>query len=69
MAILRVYKKQNNFVILDKTCLHDEKLSWAAKGLHAYLISMPDDWSVRVSHLVYQATNGRDSVKGVLAEL
>ena len=69
MTILRVRKKQNNFVILDKTCLTDEKLSWGAKGLHAFLISMPDDWSVRVSHLQQQATNGRDSVRGLLAEL
>lgn len=69
MAILRIHKKQNNFVILDKTCLLDEKLSWGAKGLHAFLISMPDDWSVRVSHLQQQATNGRDAVRGFLTEL
>ncbi len=69
MTILRVHKKQNNFVILDKTCLTDEKLSWGAKGLHAFLISMPDDWSVQVSHLQKCSTNGRDAVRGFLSEL
>jgi DNA-binding transcriptional ArsR family regulator len=69
MTILRVHKKQNNFVILDKTCLHDVNLSWGAKGLHAYLISMPDNWSVRVSHLQQQAINGRDVVRRHLSEL
>lgn len=69
MAILRIHKKQNNFVILDKTCLSDEKLSWGAKGLHAFLISLPDDWQVRVSDLQKRSTNGRDAVRGFLNEL
>jgi hypothetical protein len=69
MAVLRIHKKQQNFVILDKTCLNDEFLSWGAKGLHAYLISLPDNWKVRVSDLKERATNGRDAVRGLLFEL
>ncbi|HDV5785720.1 TPA: replication protein [Legionella pneumophila] len=69
MAVLRIHKKQQNFVILDKTCLNDESLSWGAKGLHAYLISLPDNWKVRVSDLKDRARNGRDAVRGLLNEL
>lgn len=69
MAVLRIHKKQQNFVILDKTCLNDQSLSWGAKGLHAYLMSLPDDWKVRVSDLRERATNGRDAVRGLLCEL
>ncbi|STX55699.1 Uncharacterised protein [Legionella beliardensis] len=69
MAVLRIHKKQQNFVILDKTCLQDNHLSWGAKGLHAYLMSLPDDWRVRVDDLQTRATNGRDSVRSLLAEL
>ncbi|HAT7923594.1 TPA: replication protein [Legionella pneumophila] len=69
MAVLRIHKKQQNFVILDKTCLNDDSLSWGAKGLHAYLMSLPDDWKVRVSDLRERATNGRDAVRGFLGEL
>ncbi|HCE6135909.1 TPA: replication protein [Legionella pneumophila] len=69
MAVLRIHKKQHNFVILDKTCLHDKSLSWGAKGLHAYLISLPDNWKVRVSDLKERARNGRDAVRGLLSEL
>ncbi|MGC1183155.1 replication protein [Legionella sp.] len=69
MAVLRIHKKQRNFVILDKTCLYDESLSWGAKGLHAYLMSLPDDWKVRVSDLKERARNGRDAVRGLLSEL
>ncbi|HAU1718454.1 TPA: replication protein [Legionella pneumophila] len=69
MAVLRIHKKQQNFVILDKTCLNDHTLSWGAKGLHAYLISLPDDWRVQVSDLQKRARNGRDAVRGLLSEL
>ena len=69
MAVLRIHKKQQNFVILDKTCLNDQILSWGAKGLHAYLISLPDNWKIRVSDLKERARNGRDAVRGLLSEL
>ncbi|KTC83735.1 hypothetical protein [Legionella brunensis] len=69
MTVLRINKKQKNFLILDKTCLNDESLSWGAKGLHAYLISLPDNWNVRVSDLKDRSRNGRDAVRGLLCEL
>lgn len=69
MAVLRISKKRQNFVILDKTCLSEPKLSWGAKGLHAYLMSMPDNWQVQVANLQKCATNGRDAVRGFLSEL
>lgn len=69
MAVLRIHKKQQNFVILDKTCLNDKMLSWAAKGLHSYLLSLPDDWRVQVSDLQERSRNGRDAVRALLNEL
>lgn len=69
MAVLRISKKQQNFVILDKTCLSEAELSWGAKGLHAYLMSMPDNWQVQVAHLRKCSSNGRDAVRGFLSEL
>ncbi len=69
MAILRIVKKHQNFVILDKTCLSESKLSFGAKGLHAYLMSMPDNWKVQVISLQKCSTNGRDAVRGFLTEL
>jgi hypothetical protein len=69
MSVLRIHKKQQNYVILDKTCLNDNSLSWGAKGLHAYLMSLPDDWKVRVSDLQKRSKNGRDAVRKLLVEL
>lgn len=69
MAILRIQKKQGNFLVLDKTSLNDENLSWGAKGLHAYLMSLPDDWTVKVSDLQKRSANGRDAVRSLIKQL
>lgn len=69
MTVLRISKRKNNFLIIDKTCLKDATLSWGAKGLHAYLMGMQDDWRVHVADLKTHAKNGRDSVRALLKEL
>lgn len=69
MTILRIRKKQQNFVILDKRFLQDPSLSWKAKGLLAYLLSLPDNWKVMVKVLVKQSKDGRDATYNGLEEL
>ena len=69
MTILRINKKERNFLIVDKTCLNQKDLSWGAKGLHAHLMGMPDNAQVKVSRLKDKATNGRDAVRSFLNEL
>lgn len=68
-TVVRVSKKENPYVTLDKFFLHDERLSWKAKGLLSYLLSKPDNWKIYVSDLVKRATDGRDSVYAGLKEL
>jgi len=61
VSILRIeHNKNNPYVILNKKALEDGKLSWAAKGLWAYLMSRPDDWNVSVVHLskIYEEKGG-----------
>lgn len=69
MSIIRIAKRTNPFVMIDKSCLDDPRLSLKAKGLLAYLLSRPDNWSPKVSHLIKQSTDGRDSVYAALKEL
>lgn len=69
MATIRTHKKENPFVMLDKRLLEDTRLSWEAKGLHAYLMSKPDSWTVNVKHLVKQSRNGRDATYRIVNEL
>ena len=68
MSIFRVEKKEN-YVVLDKGFLNDKRLSWQAKGLLAYMLSMPNDWVFRIDDLKKRSTNGRDSTKNIIKEL
>jgi hypothetical protein len=69
-TIIRVkHDASNPYVIVNKTIFTDNRLSWKAKGLHAYLMSRPDDWKIMISDLINQSTDGRDSVYSGLNEL
>lgn len=45
------HDKQNPYVMLNKQALNDAELSWGARGLWAYLMQLPDNWKIQVSHL------------------
>ncbi len=73
MSNIRVkHDKSNPYVVLNKKTLEHSKISWAAKGLWAYLLSRPDDWQVSVAHLstIFNGYGGgRDAIQGLLKEL
>jgi hypothetical protein len=62
-------KKESNYVVLDKHCLQNTSLSWAAKGLHSYLMGLPDDWKVTVSDLKNRSKDGRDATSSAMHSL
>lgn len=66
---ITVKKKTSNFTILDNTALRDDKLSWKAKGLLAYLLHLPDDWKINVEDLKNRSKDGRDSTNNAIKEL
>ena len=67
--VIRVKKRPSNFVMMDKTFLEDDRLSFKAKGILAYLLSKPDDWKVIVGNLVNSSKDGKASVYAGLKEL
>lgn len=74
MAIVRSPRPVGRYVVLDKAISEDGRLSWAARGLLVYLLGKPDNWSVRVAHLIAQTmgariATGRDGVYSLLGEL
>jgi len=69
MSVIRVEKRQSNYVILDKSCLNDPQMRWRTKGLHAYLISLPDNWKINMTDLENRASDGREGLRGAMAEL
>jgi DNA-binding MarR family transcriptional regulator len=55
--------------ILDPFFLSDERLTWKAKGLLAYLLSKPSNWRVYIADLVKRSKDGRDAVYSAIKEL
>lgn len=68
MSTIRVIKS-NNYSVINNTVLNDDRISWEAKGLAAYLLSKPDDWRINTNQLWQASANGHGSVKRVLREL
>nr|ABK63794.1 nuclease [Geobacillus phage GBSV1] len=68
MTIYRIEKKEN-YVVLDKGFLHDRELSWQAKGLLAFMLSMPNDWVFNMKDLQNRSKNGRDATYRIMKEL
>jgi hypothetical protein len=57
------------YTVLDLTATEDKRLSWAAKGLHTYLISRPDGWQVNYADLLSRSTDGKHALQSSLKEL
>lgn len=68
MSIIRA-PRESHFAIIPNSALEDASLSWAARGLLAYLLSRPDDWTIRASQLIASGPSGRDAVYRMLGEL
>lgn len=69
MAVFRVYKESGNFVTVHKSFVHDDNLSWKAKGILLYLLSRPDDWRIYETELNKHSSDGRDSLRTGIKEL
>lgn len=61
--------RRHRFLIIDQRAVEDSRLSWAARGLLAYLLSRPDDWKVLVNDLRKRGDLGRDGIYGLLKQL
>lgn len=67
--IIRVVKKTDNFVVMDKTGLNDERLSRKAKGMLSYMLWLPDDREINVEDLKKRSKDWRDWTASWLKEL
>jgi hypothetical protein len=68
MSIIRVSKRER-FVVMDKTGLEDPRLGFRTKGLLAYLLTKPDDWSIAYRQLEKVGPDGKTAVLKALSEL
>lgn len=68
MGIVRV-EKNKNYSVVNNTGLRDERLSWKAKGILAYILTLPDDWVFYREELATHAKDGLDSLRSGMKEL
>lgn len=57
------------FTQVSNQVLNDERLSFKAKGLYAYLFSKPDGWDFNGDRMAKQSSDGRKAVYAGLKEL
>ena len=68
MPVIRV-QKTKNYTVMANYHLRDKRLSFKAKGLMSFMLSLPEEWDYTVNGLSAFATDGRDGVREALREL
>lgn len=62
-------KKDRNYTVIDNTFIRDDSLSWRAKGVMTYLLSLPEDWEISMAEIQRHGTEGRDAFRKIIKEL
>lgn len=62
-------KRKNNFTTVNNDYLQDVNLSWKAKGIITYIMSLPENWQLNISDLKNRSKDGRDSTANGINEL
>ncbi|OLR26028.1 DnaD domain-containing protein [Bacillus cereus] len=68
MATFRV-NKDKNYTTINNTGLKDKRLSWKAKGILAYILTLPDDWIFFMEEVTKHSKDGIASLKAGMKEL
>jgi hypothetical protein len=62
-------KSADNYTIIHNEILQRTDISWKAKGILVYILSLPDDWVIYLEEVMEHATDGRDSFRAGWNEL
>lgn len=68
MSIIRSPHNENLF-IMNKTCLQDNRLSWKAKGIYSYIMSLSDNLKFKLSEIIKYSTDGKSILIAGIKEL
>ena len=62
-------EKNKNYTIMSNYHLQDKNLSYKAKGLLSFMLSLPEDWNYSINGLVAISKEGVKAIKNILQEL
>lgn len=68
MSIFRV-EKNSNYTVMANYHLRDKELSFKAKGLLSYMLSLPEDWDYSLNGLASVSKEGIKAIKNIVSEL
>lgn len=68
MSVFRI-EKTNNYTVMSNYHLKDINLSYRAKGLLSFMLSLPDDWDYSVKGLVKVNKESIKAIRSTLKEL
>lgn len=68
---VRIHKRSSyqDGTIVPNVTAQNASLSWGARGLLAYFLSLPPGWMIRESEVIKQSPNGRDHLRSLVREL
>ena len=68
MTTLRIARRRQ-YVQMDTRSVEDDRLSFRARGVLAWLLAKPDGWTVNADAIARQGKEGRDAIRTALSEL
>lgn len=68
MSVFRI-EKNDNYTVMSNYHLRDKRLSYKAKGLLSFMLSLPDDWDYSINGLVSISKENIKAIRNILKEL
>ena len=62
-------EKTKNYSVISNEFIRREDLSWKAKGILTYILTLPDDWVININEIMTHATEGEKAFRSGWKEL
>lgn len=62
-------EKTKNYSVINNEFIRREDLSWKAKGILTYILTLPDDWIININEIMTHATEGEKAFRSGWKEL
>ena len=68
MSVFKI-EKNKNYTVMSNYHLRDKNLSYKAKGLLSFMLSIPEDWDYSINGLVSISKEEVKAIRNILQEL
>ena len=68
MSVFKI-EKNKDFTVMSNYHLRDRNLSYKAKGLLSFMLSLPEDWDYSLKGLCAISKENKDAIRSTFKEL